>query len=558
MINRRWSLLEFKTSSNHLVVFGVALMLFLFNYQSCYSELKTYSSPGDLSNVPHLKESTDYTVKVNGESSFVYESDNSWDGDGIESSRKKEDKASFTNFDFKNESVTVEVTCNFTVNSLIIRPKNDSISFTQIGNTISFTLSKSKYLSIEVNDRLRPLFIFADSLETAPNAAITYGPGIHNIGTKFQVSGNQTIYIAGGAVVVGSFYCSGNNLKICGRGILNCGSVLSAEWDLDHTKSPLAAVTTLAGYELNGFTIVNSPGWHVNAYGSNTKFINLKCIAWAGLSDGPHLNGNSLMKHCFIFNNDDALISNIGNNNTFRNCVVWKGPYGRCMISLQNNSQSTLLWEDIDIIGNESLLGNLKGKTIAIIETTAGIKQNFTFRNIRIEGQAADKAGLIYIDSEGSSEIKNIYLDNITTELLRTSAVNTEGTINQATGGRIDGIHFKCVKMDGALINSLTDAHVQMTGGVLNIDFDNTSCTNTLIKKVCDNNKLRVYSNQYNKLQVDLDDIKIKNISLFNSIGNNVKSGRLTDIEVSNLPVGVYIVQAEAEGIHYFCKFIKQ
>jgi hypothetical protein len=326
---------------------------------------------------------------------------------------------------------------------------------------------------------------------------------------------------------------------------------------LDHTKSPLAAVTTLAGYELNGFTIVNSPGWHVNAYGSNTKFINLKCIAWAGLSDGPHLNGNSLMKHCFIFNNDDALISNIGNNNTFRNCVVWKGPYGRCMISLQNNSQSTILWEDIDIIGNESALNNLNGKTIAIIETTAGIKQNFTFRNIRIEGQTADKAGLIYIDSEGSSVIKNINFENITSEQLRSTAVNTEGTINQATGGSIDGIHFKCVKMNGTLINSLTDAHVQTTGGVLNIDFDNTSCTNTLIEKVYENNKLTIYSNQNNKLLVDLGDLKIKNVSLFNSIGCNVKTGKLTDIDVSNLPVGVYIVQAETEGTYYFGKFFK-
>jgi hypothetical protein len=470
-------LFRLKAASKFLTQFCIVLILFIFNYFNGYSEIKTYSSPGDLTNVPHLKQSSDYTVKVNGQSSFVYESDNSWDGGGKPSIIKMQDKAAFTNFDFINETVTVEVTCNFTINNVTIRPKNDNITFKQAGNTISFLLSKSKYLSIEVNDRKRPLFIFADNLETPPVADIVYGPGIHNIGTKFQVASNQTIYIAGGAVVVGSFLSSGSNLKICGRGILNCGSVSWTEWKLDKTKSPLSTSSTLTGFELNGFTIVNSPGWHVNAYGQNTNFTNLKCIAWAGMTDGPHLNGTSLMKHCFIFNNDDALISNQRDNNTFRDCVVWKGNYGHCMISLNDNSQSNLLWEDIDIIGDEANLDFKVGKMMAITtrETGKATKQNFTFRNIRIEGQLPDKAGLIYIAAKGSSVIKNVTFENITTELLRTTADNTEGSINQTPGASIDGIHFKCLRMNGTLINSLEEAHVKVIGDVKNIDFDNSS-----------------------------------------------------------------------------------
>lgn len=547
---------QLESLPKYIIRLCILSYLLIPSYSNCYSEVITYSSPGDLTNVPHLKESADYTVKVNGQASFVYESDNSWDGGGIESPRKKQEKASFTNFDFKDETVTVEVMCNFTVNNVTIRPKSDSVSFLQTGNTISFKLNKSKYISIEVNDRKRPLFIFADSLETAPAANISYGPGIHNIGTKCPVAGNQTIYLAGGAVVVGSFYCSGNNLKIRGRGILNCGSVTSAEWQLDQKTSPLAAVTTMAGYELDGITIVNSPGWHVNGYGNNTKFTNLKCIAWAGMTDGPHLNGNALMKHCFIFNNDDALISNIGNNNTFQDCVVWKGPYGRCMVSLSNNSQSTLLWENVDIIGNESLQSTLKGKMIAIIETTAATKQNFTFRNVRIEGQAIDKAGLINIDAQGTSVIKNINIENISTELLRTGASNTEGTINKATGASIDGVHFRCVKMNGTLITSLAQAHIQTIGSVLNVDFDN-SCLLTTIDNVIENRNIKVYSKN-NKLYIDSGDEKINTISLYNCIGSNVKNGRPSEIEISNLPIGIYIVDAEMDGSHFFCKFLKR
>jgi hypothetical protein len=446
----------------------------MFNAPNSYSEIKTYSSPGDLTNVPHLKQSSDYTVKINGQSCFVYESDNSWDGGDNPLNRKMQDKVAFTNFDFRNETVKVEVTCNFEVNNVSIRPKSDNILFKKSGNKISFTLSKSKYLSIEVNDRKRPLFLFADSLEAAQKADIVYGPGIHNIGTKFPVASNQTIYIAGGAVVVGSFLSSGSKLKIIGRGILNAGTVTWEEWKKDKTTSPLSTPTKLTEFELSGITIVNSPGWHVNAYGENTKFVDLKCIAWAGMTDGPHLNGTSLMQHCFIFNNDDALISNQRNDNTFRDCIIWKGRYGRGMVSLSNNSQSNVLWEDIDVIGNESAIENLKGKMIAIIETKAGTKQNFIFRNIRIEGQVATKAGLICIDSQGSSVIKNINLENITAELLRTLTDNAEGTINQSETGSIDGVHFRCVKMNGTLVNSLEDAHIKVIGDVKNVDFNNS------------------------------------------------------------------------------------
>jgi hypothetical protein len=451
-----------------------------------FGALKTYSTPGDLTNVPHLKESSDYTVKVNGQSSFVYESDNSWDGGGKASIIKFQDKVSFTNFDFKDETVNVEVTCNFPVNNVTIRPKIDNICFKQKGNTISFSLSKSKYLSIEVNDRKRPLFLFADSLETVPKADIVYGPGIHTIGTKFPVTSNQTIYIAGGAVVVGSFLSSGSNLKILGRGILNAGTVNWAEWKNDKTTSPLSTPTKLTAFELSGITIVNSPGWHVNAYGENTKFVDLKCIAWAGMTDGPHLNGTSLMQHCFIFNNDDALISNQRDDNTFRDCIVWKGNYGHCMISLNDNSQRNLLWEDIDIIGDEANLDFRVGKTMCITtrDNSKAVKENFTFRNIRIEGQLPDKAGIIYLTAKGSAVIKNVTFENITTELLRTSGDETEGSINQSTEASIDGVHFKGLFMNGKLINSLEEAHVKVIGDVKNIDFDNSVYQPKTIKNI--------------------------------------------------------------------------
>ena len=543
---------------------SIISILLLCNIFTGFAELKTYSSPGDLANVPNLKQSSDYTITVNGKTSFVYETENTWDGkvEGkfVPGSIRSQKKAAFTNFDFKNETVTVQVTCNFTVNSVNIRPKSDSVAFTRNGNVISFTISKSKYLSVEVNDRLKPLFIFADSIETPPTVNITYGPGIHVIGPKFVVPGNQKVYIAGGAVVVGSFYCTGNNFKIYGRGLLNGGAVSSAEWQLDKTHSPLSGLQNGAsGYEIHGITMVNAPGWHINAFGGNQNFSNVKCIGWAGMTDGPHLNGNGLLKHCFIFNNDDCLISNIGSNNTFIDNVVWKGPFGRCMVSLANNDQSNVVWDDVDVIGNEAGLNVFHGKMMAIIETTAGLKQNFTFKNIRIEAQETNKAGLICINVEGTAVVKNINFENISTELLRTTAANTEGTIKQFNGGIVDGVHFKFLRMNGVLVDSLQEAHIQNVGAVPHVDFDNTVKITPPKDTIPEPSVFKILANKStNTIDIKYGNKVITKTIIYNSYGAMMNEYNTSQINITNFSTGIYIARVEIEGQMFVGKFLRQ
>ncbi len=62
-----WLLLKFDVFPKHLIRFCIVFVLLVCCGHNGYSEVVTYPSPGDLSNVPHLKESTDYTVKVNGQ-----------------------------------------------------------------------------------------------------------------------------------------------------------------------------------------------------------------------------------------------------------------------------------------------------------------------------------------------------------------------------------------------------------------------------------------------------------------------------------------------------------
>lgn len=129
-------------------------------------------SPGDLGQVEHLKQSGDYRVevKLTGDAvyqpCFVYKTDNYWTDRYFHGKPRPQTAASFTNVSFSGGVLDVKVTCNFKVNSVVIRPLNFGVKFTQNGNTITFALNSPRKLSIEVNDRNNPLFLFADAPDT--------------------------------------------------------------------------------------------------------------------------------------------------------------------------------------------------------------------------------------------------------------------------------------------------------------------------------------------------------------------------------------------------------
>ncbi|MFZ4457329.1 MAG: hypothetical protein ACOYOT_14040, partial [Bacteroidales bacterium] len=470
---------------------GICFLAIILISISMIAEVKVFSSPGDLSAIPHIKGATNYSVKVNGQSSFVYKSDNYWTASD-NYARKYSDSVAFTNFEFKNEPVNVEINCNFAVNSVRIRPNIDSLDlsdYSVTGNTIRFTIDKSKYLSVEVNNKKYPLFIFADTIETVKptDYDVKFAAGVHNLGSKYELTAGQRVYIEGGAVVQATFLASGDNIKIFGRGILTSGHVAWKTWLTDKKLSPLSNsnIGNHKNYSISGITMANTPGWCINGFSQGQNFWNLKIIAWTGNSDAPHLCGNGKFEHCFVFNNDDALITNSGNNNIFRDNVVWKGPWGRVMISIQS-SQDNNLWEDVDVIGNEAATSNLNGKNIGIFELDNGVsKTNFTFRNIRIEEPTT--AGLIHFDATNRTAgatvpntISNITIENVTAKTLH--SYNTpnqgEGYISTKVGsglaGSISNVKFKCITFGNTMVSSLAEAHI-VANGTTPI-FDNSAC----------------------------------------------------------------------------------
>ncbi len=426
--------------------------------------LEIYPPPGDLSTIANLKQSGDFTVKVNGRPCFVYESakyfkhPKGW-------GNRPQTTVSFTSFAFSGEPVTVAVTCNDAVNTCTIRPKSAGMTYTQNGNTITFTLKSPQKLSVEVNDQKRPLLIVAEAPDVPDKLATHYyGPGVHKVGTKKEIKEGESVYIAGGAVVEGTFLCTGNNNKFRGRGIFSSGYI---SWDAWNADSSVCMFTypkfkSVTKNEFEGLFLLNSPGWYHRGQLVDSTVKNIKFIAWNGNTDGLHLGGNSLMEDCLFFQNDDCLIGNSGNNNTWRNCVIWKGNYGRPIVSLVSKTVANYLWENIDIIGFDGrepavLLRNFRNQGTASID-------GFVIRNVRVESPRICR---LFSITAKNMNVKNVLIENVSTE----TTIEEEGLITASDGGSVEGIKFSNLKLAGKPVASLNASKIKTSGPVSNLTF---------------------------------------------------------------------------------------
>jgi hypothetical protein len=109
---------------------------------------------------------------------------------------------SFAYFDFSG-LVTVKVT---PVRTARILPESYGITYRLVKDTAVFRLDRPCNISVEPDGKSE-LLLFAGAPEQNPphqgdSGVIYYGPGLHNAGT-INVGSNQTLYLAGGAVVKG-------------------------------------------------------------------------------------------------------------------------------------------------------------------------------------------------------------------------------------------------------------------------------------------------------------------------------------------------------------------
>lgn len=168
----------------------------------------TYPAP------PGEAVTSDYAVTVDGQSVDVYAAQTQhFDGDYY-----------FASFDFSGK-VAIRVTSPESLENVAIEPARFGVQLQRdSANAITLTADKPFRISVERNGRIKPLVLFGNALETdAPGPGdpnvVYFAPGVHRPG-KITLADNQTLYLAGGAVVKGCVLAKGKNITIRGRGIL--------------------------------------------------------------------------------------------------------------------------------------------------------------------------------------------------------------------------------------------------------------------------------------------------------------------------------------------------
>lgn len=514
IIPNLWIKRSFSLLSQVVVIGFVSLVMSISQTAAAKPrlELPPYPANLDLSSVEKLYKSDAYSVQVRqvGKKKFmpcfVFEIKNDWVWRDFFNKTKGADlmrvllgeneigghkgsvrTASFTQFSFVDTKVEVQIKLrgNKTAQNVSIRPLRHDLhaQISADGKTITFTLPQPLKVSVEINDRVNPLFLFADTPDVPDiKATYFYGPGIHRIpgDGRMTLESGQSVYLAAGAILEGRFLLAegSNNISIKGRGILCNG-----EWPHTSTKvSFLIPHSTFysggtSNFILEGLTLVQGAGWTVaiedfngNATHDNL-YKNINMVQFAGNTDGIWITGDrNRVENCFLFTNDDAIVSKGGSGSVVSNLVFWGGVWGRLSLiqNLYGRSITNLLVENVDIIGKEG------GPTFMLLEHKGGPIElrDVTFRNIRFEDRRKydeySRGQFITYSGEGAQcTIQNLNLENFTLD----QQFQEEGFMEGSEIYPFKGITFKNLRMGGKQILSAEDSHIRFNSYVTDMKF---------------------------------------------------------------------------------------
>ena len=359
--------------------------------------------------------SKDYTVKVEGQDVPVYvakvapaDPARRWKAmDDKARSADYFEKASFAYFDMQG-AVTVTVTCPAAIRSVNVLPSSFKLKPTVQGKTLTLTLTEPRPVTIEVNGNwVGALHLFANPPETNvprrgdPNV-IFFGPGLHEV-SHLVVSNNQTVYVAGGAVVRGvirpdepfhisgysglrnyapTFVLQGTNIALRGRGIVD-GSRCTTH--ARHLVSVQGQDITLEGVILR-----DSSTWTIPIRQSDRVTVkNVKLLGYRANSDGIDIcnSRDVTVEGCFIRTLDDLIVVKTDSDQgearriVARNCVLWNEVAHALSIGAElRENVDDVLFTDCDVIHD-------KGRewTLRVYHCDAARIRNVRFENLRIE-----------------------------------------------------------------------------------------------------------------------------------------------------------------------------
>ena len=276
----------------------------------------------------------------------------------------------------------IRIEAESTPTKAVIRPLSKGVKAKICGNTVSFTLPAYGKFSVEIDDRHNNIHIFCqknDFADTSRKATFSFEKGEHHTGLV-KLHSNESVYIARGAVVHGSFYaCDAENIEIYGGGVL-CSDWEDRKekhgdigWDNENSFSP-ELVHTYGGirtYRCNnisvrGITVTDTASYAVSFFaGRNFRIDDVNVTGlWKYNCDGiDFINcGDIYVKDTFIRSFDDSMcmkgFTAFSDKNTenaiVENSVFWCDWGKNLDIGLATAAKEmhSITWRNCDIIHN--------------------------------------------------------------------------------------------------------------------------------------------------------------------------------------------------------------
>ena len=350
---------------------------------------------------------------------------------------------------------------NLTIRATGIEPEQVELLPERPGNAATVAADGSVRVKLALSDKhpgyyfLRingghgdqhPLFIFADPPEQDVPAkgpgVHFFGPGVHDIGPHYAVKGDETVYLAPGALVRGTLTARGANVRVCGRGVLS-GELLQEEW-IRHKRGFVARPKDarawgiapmvwndawLGSTTVEGITIIDAPSYNLNLTGRYTVR-NVKLLSWNYSTDGVGgTGGPGLVEQCFFKVNDDVFTL-YESNRTLRNLVIWK-QMNQAVFQLGYGYAKTvknILVENVEIIRDETETQN-GHRGIVVLSASKGCSfSNVRFQDIKVYGDALNLLAIDNLDQDTpwAQKIENVTLREIDLVLERVTVTGTE------------------------------------------------------------------------------------------------------------------------------------
>jgi hypothetical protein len=345
-----------------------------------------------------------------------------------------------------------------------------------VDNTCYIKLTKAASFSVEFlpnihNPLFHPMLVFANPPEvkvpspTDPNVRY-FGPGVHQIGKNIPVHSGETIYLAGGAWVEGTF--TGQNLKnvvIKGRGIISGLFLDTGNQDKNKNQPGLIDILDSENIVVEGITCVDGPRFNVRVLGQHVTLRNLKIMSWWYSTDGVVAGNAALIEDNFIKVNDDSIKLHWGDTVVRRN-VIWQ---------LENGAPFNISWNIHQNVANFHVYDNdvIRAEHYSLAPQAifrsrhagSGHMQRYLFENIRVEDADWRLFYIIlennkwYDPKQGYGQISDIVFRNIITERTFRNPNVIQGIDVEH---RVSNISFQDIQVAGRCIDKTAIAQFQI------------------------------------------------------------------------------------------------